>query len=109
MLKIELVPTLSQCIETVAKKEYDENVRQLLASGEHNRKLLEIAGLLKNFLETVDFKKLRAESERHLVEWRHVKFVVYAEGRAPKYDMQISPDPQRSEKNPYSSSDSQHS
>ena len=52
MLKIELVPTLSQCIETVAKREYDETVRQLLASGEHNRKLLEIVGLLKNFLET---------------------------------------------------------
>jgi len=41
MLKIDLLPTLSQCIETVAKKEYDETVRQLLASGEHDRKLLE--------------------------------------------------------------------
>jgi hypothetical protein len=94
MLKIELVPTPSQCIETVAKKEYNETVRQLLASGEYNRKLLEVVGLLKNFLETADFKKLRAESERHLVEGRHVKFVVYAEGRVPKYKMQISPEPQ---------------
>ncbi|MGA2670700.1 MAG: hypothetical protein ABSF21_04720 [Dehalococcoidia bacterium] len=94
MLKIELVPTLSQCIETVAKKEYDEAVRQLLASGEHNRKLLEIVGLLKNFLETADFKKLRAESERYLVEGSHVKFVVYAESRVLKYEMQISPEPQ---------------
>jgi len=93
MLKIDLVPTLSQRIETVAKKEYDETVRQLLASGQHNRKLLEIVGLLKNFLETADFKKLRAESERHLVEGRHVKFVVYAEGGVPKYEMHISPEP----------------
>jgi hypothetical protein len=93
MLKIDLVPTLSQCIETVAKKDYDETVRQLLASGEHNRKLLEIVGLLKNFLETADFKKLRAESERHLVEGRYVKFVVYAEGGVSKYEMRISPEP----------------
>ena len=93
MLKIDLVPNLSQCIETVAKKEYDEIVRQLLASGEHNRKLFEIVGLLKNFLETADFKKLRAESERHLVEGRHVKFVVYTEGGVPKYEMRISPEP----------------
>jgi translation initiation factor IF-3 len=90
MLKIELVPTLSQCIETVAKKEYDETVRQLLASGEQNRKLLGIAGLLKNFLETADFKKLRAESERYLVDGKHVKFTVYAQGRVPKYEIQIT-------------------
>jgi len=99
MLKIELVPTLSQCIETVANKEYDRTTRQLLAPGEHNPKLLKIAGLLKNFLETADFKKLRAESEKHLAQGRHVKFAVYAEGRVPKYDMQITPEPQRSEKN----------
>ena len=99
MLNIELIPTPSQCIETVAKKEYDEIVRQLLSSRGHSRKSLEIARLLKNFLETADFKKLRAESERHLVEGRHVKFVVYAEEGVPKCNMQISPEPQRSEKN----------
>jgi hypothetical protein len=91
MLKIELVPTLSQCIETIARKKYDETVSQLLVSGEHNSKLLEIAELLKNFLETADFKKLRAESERHLVEGRNVKFVVYAEGGVLRYEIQINP------------------
>jgi len=98
MLNIELIPTLSQCIETVAKKEYDGIVRQLLASGGHSRKLFEIAGLLKNFLETADFKKLRAESEKHLVEGSRVKFIVYIEEGVPKCNMQISPEPQRSEK-----------
>ena len=92
MLKIELVPTLSRCIETVAKKEYDETVRQLLASGERNRKPLKIAELLKNFLESTDFKKLRTESERLLIGGKHVKFVVYAEGGSVKYEMQISPE-----------------
>ena len=92
MLEIELVPDINHCIETVAKQKYANIVGQLLASGEHNRKLLEIVGLLKNFLETADFKKLRAESERHLLEWRYVKFVVYAEGGVPKCEMRISPE-----------------
>jgi len=89
MLKIELVPTLSRCIETVAKKEYDETVRQLLASGEHNRKLLEIVGLLKNFLETADFKKLRAESEVLLAEGREVKFILWLDSGELRYEMRI--------------------
>jgi hypothetical protein len=93
MLKTELVPTLSQCIETVTKKEYDRTTRQLLAPGEYNQKLLEIVGLLKNFLETADFKKLRVESEKYLVEGRYVKFVVYAEGGVPKCEMRVSPEP----------------
>ncbi len=90
MLKIDLVPTLSQCIETVAKKEYDETVRQLLASGEGNEELHERAELLRSFLETTDFRRLRSESERYLVEGRRVKFVVYSEGGATKCDMQVS-------------------
>ena len=68
-------------------------VRQILTSGEHNRKLPEIVGLLKNLLETADFKKLRAESERHLVDGKYVKFIVYAEGGVPKYEMRIGPEP----------------
>ena len=90
MLNIELVPTLSRCVETVAKKEYDDAVRQILASAEHNRRLCEMVKLLKSFLETADFKKLRAESERYLVEGRSVKFVIYTEGGVLKYEMLIS-------------------
>jgi hypothetical protein len=90
MLQIELVPDLSNCIETVAKKEYSEIVRQLLAIGEGNEELHERAELLRSFLETTDFKRLRSESERYLVEGRRVKFVVYLEGGATKYDMQVS-------------------
>ena len=90
MLQIELVPDLSNCIETVAKKEYSEIVRQLLASGEGNEKLHERAELLRTFLETTNFRRLRSESERYLVEGRRVKFVVYFEGGATKCDMQVS-------------------
>ena len=59
MLKIELVPDLSNCIETVAKREYSEIVRQLLAIVEGNKELYERAELLRSFLETTDFKRLR--------------------------------------------------
>ncbi|MFC1984961.1 hypothetical protein ACFLUW_00985 [Chloroflexota bacterium] len=90
MLKIDLVPALSRCIETVAKKEYDEAVRQLLAIEEGNEELHERAELLRSLLETTDFRRLRSESERYLVEGRRVKFVVYFEGRVTKCDMQVS-------------------
>jgi hypothetical protein len=90
MLELELVPTLSQCIETVAKKRHDETVRQLLTSGKHSRKLLETATLLKNFLETADFRKLRAESEALLTEGREVKFVLRFDGGTLKYEMRLN-------------------
>ena len=63
---------------------------QLLASVKGEGKLCEKAELLKRFLETADFKKLRSESERHLTEGRNVKFMVYLEGGVPKYEMRVS-------------------
>ena len=96
MFQIEFVPDLDHCIETVARKEYSGIVGQLLSSGKGKRKLgenIQKAELLRNFLETADFKRLRAESERHLVEGRYVKFVVYIDGGVPKYEMRISPEP----------------
>jgi len=46
--------------------------------------------LLKAFLEMMDFRKLRSESEIHLVEGRRVKFVIYWQDNKPSYDMVIS-------------------
>jgi hypothetical protein len=89
MLELELVPTLSQCIETVAKKRHEETVRQLLTSGEHNRRLLETAALLKNFLETADFKKLRAESEALLITGQAVKFVLRFYSGTFRYEIRL--------------------
>jgi len=89
MLELELIPTMSQCIETVARKRHDETVRQLLASGKQNKKLLETAGLLKKFLETADFKKLRAESEGLLIEGRKVKFLLQFDGGNLRYEMRL--------------------
>jgi len=88
MLEVELVPTLSQCIETVAKRRHEETVRQLLTSGKHNRKLLQTAALLKNFLETADFKKLRAESEALLTKGQKVKFILRFDSGNLTFEMQ---------------------
>jgi hypothetical protein len=93
MLKIELVPDLSHCIETAAKQKYAEVVRQLLSSGAGDEKLCARAELLRNFLETADFKKLREESERHLLRGRSVSFLVYLEDGIVKHDMRTQVQP----------------
>ena len=90
MLQIELRPDLSHCIETVAKREYRETLGKLIAGGEANQELQERVELLRVFLETMDFKKLRGESERHLMEGRKVKFVVRLEEGNPKYDLRVT-------------------
>ena len=89
MLRIELLPDLSHCIETVAKRECQKTVSRLL-EGAGSEELEQTAELLRMFLETMDFRKLRTESERHLTEGKEVKFVVYLDDGAPKYTMQVT-------------------
>lgn len=55
-----------------------------------SEELQEKAEVLRLCLETIDFKKLRRESEKHLVRGRTVKFVMYLEDGAPKYDMRVT-------------------
>ena len=88
MIRIELIPDLSQCIEITAKKEYENTLRQILAT-EANEQLEEKTETLKLFLQTADFKKLRAESEQHLLTGKNVRFIIYLKGGALKYDMQV--------------------
>lgn len=89
MLRIELIPDLSHCIETVAKREHTAVSKQLLMSGQRNKELVEKLEILRLFLETADFKKLRAESEKRLMEGKKVKFVVYRD-KDVKFGMQVT-------------------
>ena len=89
MIKIELVPDLTHCVETVAKGEYRKTLEKLLTSEEGNEELQERVEVLRAFLEKMDFKKLRRESEKHLTEERKVKFVVYLEAGNLKYELQV--------------------
>ena len=89
MHQVELIPELTHCIETVAKNEYRETMRQLFAASEGTEELEERVELLRIFLETMDFNKLRRESEKHLLQRRKVTFVVYREGGTAKYDLRV--------------------
>ena len=73
---VELFPSLSHCIETTARKEFWNSVNQYMGSGHKDKKLEDKIELLKAFLESTDFKKLRSQSEGYLVEGKKVKFVI---------------------------------
>jgi hypothetical protein len=88
MLRVELIPDLSHCVETVARREYIAVSKHLLASTQRNRELEEKLEVLKLFLETGDFRKLRAESERMLIEGKKVRFIVYRD-KGVRYEMQV--------------------
>ena len=90
MLKIELIPTLTCCIETVARREHAAVLKQILAPGQRNKEPEEKLEILRLFLETADFKKLRSESERKLMEGKRVRFTVYLEEGIPKYEMHLT-------------------
>jgi len=66
MLPIEFKPSLAECIETLAKREYEESLRNYLESPENNEELQEKIRLLRLFLESTDFRQLRAECEKRL-------------------------------------------
>lgn len=89
MLKIELIPDLAHCIETVAKREHAAVLKQLLSSDQGNEELEDKLEILRLFLEKADFKRLRAESEKGLIAGRKVKFVVYLDNDM-KYEVQIT-------------------
>jgi hypothetical protein len=87
--KIELVPNLEHCIETVAKRKYGELVQKLLEGKADNRELEDKLETFRLFLETADFRKLRAESETQLIEGKSVRFTIYLKDRALKYEMHV--------------------
>jgi hypothetical protein len=86
---IELIPSLSHCIETTAREEFWNLVNQCMKGGQEDKKLEERIELLKAFLESMDFKKLRRQSERYLVEGKQVKFVISWKEGNPNYEMVV--------------------
>jgi hypothetical protein len=87
--KIELFPNLDHCIETVAKRKHAELLQQLLEGEADNIQTAEQVEILRLFLETENFRKLRSESEKQLIEGKSVRFTVYLEGSIPKYKMKV--------------------
>jgi hypothetical protein len=86
---IELFPSLSHCIETTASEEFWNSVNQYMEGRQEDRKLEDRIKLLKAFLESMDFKKLRSKSERYLIEGKQVKFVIFWENGKTSYEMVV--------------------
>ena len=76
-------------MQTQAKRKYNQILSELLRKGEE-AELAEKLEILRLFLESADFTRLRSESEKHLVERRGVKFILYQEKGILKYEMKIT-------------------
>jgi len=79
MVQIELAPDLSHCIETVARKEYENLVRSYLQASKGDSDFEDKIELLRSFLESADFRKLRQQSEKCLLKGQSIKFILYRE------------------------------
>jgi hypothetical protein len=88
-MQIELVPDITHCVETMARKEYQNLARSYLQEGKDDAGFQEKIELLRSFLETADFRKLRRESEAYLVKGERVKFTLYREGNETKCRLTI--------------------
>ncbi len=86
---INIEPELSACIETKAKREYQKTLGKLLKELE-NKELQERLEILRLFLETTDFKRLREEYEKHLIAGRRVRFTLRLEECRVKYEVKVS-------------------
>lgn len=89
MMEIRFEPNLSHCIQTLAKKEYDRIMSQLLETNAENPELGERLEILKMFLESTDFNKLRSEYEPYLVQGKKVTFTLCTQADNTKYRMEI--------------------
>ena len=90
MKGIELFPSLSHCIETTAREEFWNLVNQYMKSGQEDKELEDKIELLRVFLESADFKKLRSDSERHLVQGKKVRFVICWKEGKPSYETVVT-------------------
>lgn len=91
MVRIEVTPTLTHCIETTAKKEFHKSVDDYMQRDQEDEELEEKIELLRLFLESMDFKKLRRESDKYMTEGKTVRFILYLEAGEAKYELNVDP------------------
>ena len=85
MVSIELKPDLSNCIETLSKKEYERTLALLLKKRPVDEELGERLEVLKLFLESTDFGYLRSQYEGYLTEGKKVTFLINLEEGKVRY------------------------
>ena len=86
-IRIALTPTISHCIETVAKREYWKNVNNYRKKRKEDKRLEEKIELLRSFLETADFANLRRQSEEHILHGKQVQFIVSVKNKKLLHEM----------------------
>ena len=89
MVRIELTPNLTHCIETTARQEFSKATSDYMQRGEEDKELEERIELLRMFLESTDFRELRRESEKYMIEGKAVRFILYLEEGKPRYEMKV--------------------
>lgn len=89
MTQVELMPDLEHCIETLARLEYQQSVSKYLRQEGVDQELEARIELLRLFLETANFRELRRESEKYLMEGKRVKFVIALCGGKLTYELKI--------------------
>ncbi len=88
-MEIALEPDLSTCIQTLARRQHERIVRELLKSGKEDPELEQKAEMLRMFLETTDFKKLRSKYEPYLMKGKKVKFALRLVTGKTEYSVKI--------------------
>jgi hypothetical protein len=88
-IKIEIEPELSACIETKAKREYQSTLSEILKGSDTNE-LQEKLQTLRLFLQNTDFKQLREEYEKYLLDGRRVKFILDPRKGKSGYEVKIT-------------------
>jgi hypothetical protein len=88
MMEIKLEPSLSHCVETVAKSRY-ERVLSLLLGGKQEDSLLDELELLRLFLESADLGQLRSRCEESLLAGKRVEITLRSAQGIPPYAVEI--------------------
>ena len=86
---IEIEPELFACIEVKAKRQYQRVLSQVLSKGESGELGTKLE-ILRLFIESADFGRLRGEYEKHLVAGKRVKFRLYLEHGQAAYNIKIT-------------------
>jgi hypothetical protein len=71
----------------MAKMEYRELMHYCLQIGTADAYSMEKMELLREFLETADFKTLRKQSDEYLLAGKNISFIIYRHKNALKYEM----------------------
>jgi len=88
-MEIKFEPSLSHCVETLAKNEYEKVLSQLLKTKQEDGQLAEKLELLRLFLESADFNQLRGRYEDLLSAGRRVEIRLRTTGGTPEFEVGI--------------------